>query len=175
MAPPGSYPTAGHGPIGESAGGTEAGSPSSARRSILGGITGLIGGGLTVTGVFSGWVTLGDTGTVSGWSLTGGEGLLASDDPYILVGLSVLAVVGGLMLLGGAARTLVRVAMALVGISIVTVTSLNWLSIADFVETNLPSSFEATAAVGFYLTLAGGIITALASLMPAAKTPGATS
>jgi hypothetical protein len=139
----------------------------------LGGIAGLSGGALTLAGVFSGWVTLGDTGTVSGWSLAEGEGLLESNDPYLLVALGALAVIGGLVLFTGAARTLTRVAMALVGVAIVTITALNWLSIADFVETNLPSSFEATAAVGFYLAIAGGGITALAAVMPRTKSSGA--
>ena len=58
------------------------------------------GGVLTIAGVFSGWVTLdpgGNSETVTAWSLTAGEGLLKSNDPYILVALGAAAVVLGLL------------------------------------------------------------------------------
>jgi hypothetical protein len=142
---------------------------TSSSKSVIGGIITIIGAALTIFGVFSGWVELGDTGTVSGWSLTEGEGLLKSNDPYLLVGLAVVALVGGLLLLVGVARTLVRIAVILLGLTIVAITVLNWLSIASFIEDNLPSSFEATAGIGFYLAIAGGVLAAIGGLIPAGK------
>jgi hypothetical protein len=124
---------------------------------------------LAIAGVFSGWVELGDLGTVSGWSLTEGEGLIKSNDPYLLVGLGAAALVGGVLLLVGVARTLVRIAVILLGLTIVGVAVLNWLSIADFIEDTQATSFEASAAIGFYLTIAGGIVAAIGGLIPGSK------
>jgi hypothetical protein len=136
---------------------------------VLGGIVGLVGAALTIAGVFSGWVKLGDTGTVTAWSLTEGEGLLKTQTPYAIVALAVVAAVVALLLFAGVARTLVRIVAALVGIAIIGVTAANWGEIASFVTDNFPSSFEATTAVGFYLAIAGGVLVLLSALMPAKK------
>ncbi|MCB0963573.1 MAG: zinc ribbon domain-containing protein [Acidimicrobiales bacterium] len=137
---------------------------------VLGGVAALIGATVTIAGVLSTWVTLeqGDNvERISGWSMTSDSGLLTSDDPYLLVGLAVLAAVGGIVLFTGAARTLVRIGLALIGVGIVGITALNWFAIADFVTDNLATSFQVRTAVGFYVAIAGGTITALAALLPA--------
>jgi hypothetical protein len=136
---------------------------------VVGGLITIVGAVLAIAGVFSGWVELGDLGTVSGWSLTEGEGLIKSNDPYLLVGLGAAALVGGVLLLVGVARTLVRIAVILLGLTIVGVAVLNWLSIADFIEDTQATSFEASAAIGFYLTIAGGIVAAIGGLIPGSK------
>jgi hypothetical protein len=140
--------------------------------SPLGGIAAIVGAVLTIAGVFSGWVTLGPEGstvTDSGWSLTTGDGFLKSNDPYVLVGLAAAAVVIGLLLFVGAVRPLARLGAIGVGIGIVAVTALNWMAIADFVTDNFTSDFQADAAIGFYLAIAGGIVTAIGGLLPAKK------
>jgi hypothetical protein len=136
---------------------------------VVGGLITIVGALLAIAGVFSGWVELGDLGTVSGWSLTEGEGLIKSNDPYLLVGLGAAALVGGVLLLVGVARTVVRIAVILLGLTIVGVAVLNWLSIADFIEDTQATSFEASAAIGFYLTIAGGIVAAIGGLIPGSK------
>ena len=148
-------------------------SPSAAARSapsIAGGIAALIGAVLTVVGVLSTWVTLEEGDNVeeiSGWSLTSDSGLLTSDDPYLLVGLATLAAVAAMLLFVGTARTLVRIGLALIGVGIVGITALNWFAIADFVTDNLSTSFEVRTAVGFYVAIAGGVVTGLAAALPA--------
>ena len=37
------------------------------------------------------------------------------------------------------------------------------------VTDNLPESFQASGAIGFYLAIAGGVLVAIAGLMPAKK------
>lgn len=127
---------------------------------------------VTIAGVFSGWVTL-DPGTnsetVSGWSLTVGDGLLKSNDPYLIVGFAAVGVVVAVLLFAGVARPVARIAALIVGVAIVVTAALNWSAIASFVTDNLPSSFDATAAIGFYLAIAGGVLVAVSALMPAKK------
>ena len=144
------------------------GASGTSRRSVFGGLITILGAALTLVGVFTGWVSL-DGETVSGWSLTTGDELIKTSDPMVLAALAAVAVIGGLLLFAGVARTVVRIGVILIGLAIVAVTVLDWLSIASFVEDNLPTSFEATASVGFYLACAGGVITAVGGLMPASK------
>jgi len=144
--------------------------PTGPARSVLGGIAAVVGGALTILGVFSGWVTLGPSGntvTDSAWSLTSGDGFLKSNDPYLLLGLGIAAVVVGLLLFVGTLRPLVRIAAIIVGVAIVVTAALNWSSVASFVTDNFASDFEAKTAIGFYLVIAGGIVTAVAALLPA--------
>lgn len=137
--------------------------------SVLGGLVGLVGSILVLVGVFSGWVKLGNTGTVTAWSLTAGDGLLKSQTPYVIVALAAAAVVISLVLLTGIARPLARIIALLLGIAIIGVTAANWAEIASFVTDNFPSSFEATTAIGFYFTIAGGVLVIIAALIPAKK------
>jgi len=124
---------------------------------------------LTIVGIFSGWVKLGDTGTVTAWSLTVGDGLLKSQTPYAIVGLAGVAGITSLLLFTGFARTAVRIVAALTGIAIVSVTFANWAEIASYVTDNFPSSFEATTAIGFYLAVVGGVFVFVSALLPAKK------
>lgn len=136
---------------------------------MLGGLVGLVGAVLALVGVFSGWVKLGSTGTVTAWSLTEGEGVIKTQTPYAIVALGAVALVAALLLFTGVARTPVRIVTALIGIGIVGVTAANWAEIASFVTDNFPSSFEATTAIGFYLTIAGGVLVVVSALLPAKK------
>jgi hypothetical protein len=124
---------------------------------------------LTIVGVFSGWVKLGNTGTVTAWSLTAGDGLLKSQTPYVIIALAGVAGIASLLLFAGIARTAVRIVAALTGIAIVGVTAANWGEIASFVTDNFPSSFEATTAIGFYLAIIGGVLVIVSALLPAKK------
>lgn len=149
-----------------------AAAPAKATKSPLGGLAAVAGGVLAIAGVFSGWVTLdpgGNSETVTAWSLTAGEGLLKSNDPYALVALGAAAVVLGLLLFAGVARTLVRVAVIFVGLGIVAVAAVNWSSIASFITDTQSSSFQADTAIGFYFAIAGGALAAIAGLLPAKK------
>jgi hypothetical protein len=140
--------------------------------SVLGGIAALAGGALTVLGIFSGWVTLDpgtDSETITAWSLTTGDELLKSNDPFVLAGLAAAAIVLGVLLFTGIARTAVRLLTIAAGIGIVAAAALNWASIASFVTDNLPTTFEASTAIGFYFVVAGGLLTTLAGLLPAKK------
>lgn len=146
--------------------------PAPSTKSPLGGIVAIIGALLTIAGVFSGWVTL-DPGsnseTVSGWSLTTGDGILKSNDAYVLVALAIVGALLGVLLFTGVARPLVRIATVLLGVGVVVVALLNWMAIASFVEDNLPSSFTAKQAVGFFMAIGGGVVIAIAGLLPAKK------
>ena len=146
--------------------------PARSTKSVLGGVVALVGAVLTIVGVFSGWVTL-DPGsnseTVTAWSMTAGDGLLKSNDPYVLVGLAVLAGVLAVLLFAGVARTFVRIVTVVTGLGIVGVVAYDWSSIASFVNDHLPSTFQASSAIGLYLAVAGGVLVAIAGLLPAKK------
>ncbi|MGN6693239.1 MAG: zinc ribbon domain-containing protein [Aquihabitans sp.] len=137
--------------------------------SVLGGLLGIIGAALALAGIFSGWVKLGDTGTVSAWSLTSGDGVIKTQTPYVILALAAAAVVVSLVLFTGIARTLTRITAALLGVAIIGVTAANWAEIASFVTDNFPSAFKANTAIGFYLTIAGGVLVIISALMPAKK------
>ena len=138
---------------------------------MLGGIVGLVGAALVVVGIFSGWVKLGSTGTVTAWSLTAGDGLIKTQTPYVILALAAAAVVVSLVLFTGIARIPARILAIVLGIAIIGVTAANWAEIASFVTDNFPSSFKANTAIGFYFTIAGGILVAASGLMPAKKKP----
>lgn len=122
--------------------------------------------------MFSGWVTLGPSGntaTDSMWSMVAGEGFLKSNDPIALIALAGGAFVVGILLAVGAGRTLMRIAAALIGLAIVVVAALNWMSISSYVTDNFTSDVEVKTAVGFYMVVVGGILTALSAILPAKK------
>lgn len=142
------------------------------RPSVLGGLVALVGAVLALVGIFSGWVTIerpGTSETITAFSMTTGDEVFKSNDPYLLVVIAVLGIAVAVVLLAGFARALARVGAAIAGVAIVAITALNWLSIASFVEDNLSSEVEVTTAIGFYLAIAGGILLAVAALMPAKK------
>lgn len=131
----------------------------------------LVGGILALVGLFTAWVgvNVGDM-TTTGWGMVGGKNdlNLESNDPYILLALGVAALVIGVLMFTGTARILVRAAAGVIGLVIIGIAIRDWLSIADL-ATDLPSEIEITAQFGFYLTIAGGVVTAIAAVMPNSK------
>lgn len=154
----------------------QSGSPIGAVLAILGGI-------LTIVGIFLPWVTsnLSDAG-LSGWDLTSGEkgfrlpdgALLTFDsmDPYALLVIGVLALGTGVLALQGGSRNLSRVLGVVLGVLVIGYMVRDWTSLADVVETEAPASFEVSSGIGFYLTIAGGALVILSALMPSQSTKG---
>lgn len=148
--------------------------PAAAKKgSVLGGIAALLGGALALGGVLSPWVGIeigpASPDPITGLALAQGDGLLKSSDPYLIAMLGVGALVVGVLLFTGILRLAVRLTAAFVGIAILAVAALNWASIASYVSDNLPSSVEATTDIGFYLAIAGGVLTLLAAVAPAKR------
>lgn len=143
--------------------------------SPLGGLLAVGGGVLTIVSLFLAWLgtNQGDA-TISAWDLTSGDEALESSDPYILIALGIAAVVVGVLLFLGVARPIMRIAAVVVGIAIVVVLALHWMSVSNVVEDEFPSSVEVSAKIGFFLAGAGGVLTALAALLPARETTRAT-
>jgi len=138
--------------------------------SPLGGLVALVGGVLTLVGLFTAWVGSNQTDvTTSGWDLVSGDKGLKSNDPYLVLALGIGALVLGIVLFTGVARPIVRIVAVVVGLAIVAVAARDWLSIVDLVK-DAPNDVKITAEFGFYLTIAGGIVTALAALLPASNT-----
>ena len=148
--------------------------------SPAGAILALIGGVLTLVGTFLPWVTnnLSDAG-LSGWDLTSGsKGFLLPDgslltfdspDPYALLALGALALFVGVMSFGPATRKVARVLAVVSGLVVITLLVRDWMSLAQVVTDQAPTSFEVSSAFGFYVTIAGGAITALSALMPSKR------
>lgn len=147
--------------------------PAAKKGSVLGGIAALLGGALALGGVLSPWVGVevgpASADPITGLALAQGDGLLKSGDPYLIAMLGVGALVVGVLLFTGILRLAVRLTAAFVGIAILAVAALNWASIASYVSDNLPSTVEATTAIGFYLAIAGGVLTLLAAVAPAKR------
>ena len=138
--------------------------------SVLGGLVGLVGGALTLVGLFTAWIGSDSTSkTVTGWDLASGDPFigLESKDPYLILALGIGAVVLGLLLFTGKARTVVRIAAVLVGATIIGVLVRDWLSIVDIVK-NIPGA-KVTQEFGYYLGIAGGALTIVAALIPGKK------
>lgn len=146
-----------------------AGPTSTAKGSPLGSVAAIVGGALTIVGLFTTWVT-GDRIEASGWDLTKSGSELTSKDPYILLALAVGAVLLGVVLFTGALRPVVRAAVIVVGLAIVALHVRDWLSIVDVVKNNPAFDGRSVdAGFGFYLGIAGGAVTALSGLLPARK------
>ncbi len=138
--------------------------------SVLGGLVALVGGALTLVSLFTAWIGAdGTSKTVTGWDLTSGDPFigLESNDPYLLLALSIGAVVIGLLLFTGKARSALRIAAVLVGATIISVLVRDWLSIADIVK-DIPGA-KITQEFGYYLGIAGGALTIVAGLLPGKK------
>jgi hypothetical protein len=145
---------------------------STPARSPIGALLAIVGGIATIAGVFSGWASLevdGTAATDSGWALAAGEGFLKTATPQLVAGLGVAAILVGVLLLLGAVRPLARLAAVAVGIGIVIATGLSWMEIAAFVEDELSTADTAETAIGIYLAIGGGVVTAVAALLPAKK------
>ncbi|CAN5780695.1 hypothetical protein BH23ACT2_BH23ACT2_17580 [soil metagenome] len=144
---------------------------SSKRPSPLGGIVAILGAIMVMVGVFTPWIGNNQDDTLfeaSGWDLASGDKGLESTDPYLLVALAIAAVAIGVVLIIGLLRPVARIAAVVVGLVVIAVMVRDWMTIADTVA-DRGSDFEITAQLGFYLTIAGGVVTALASLLPATK------
>lgn len=146
--------------------------------SPVGAILALVGGVLTLVGTFLPWVTsnLSDAG-LSGWDLTSGDkgfrlpdgSLLTFEslDPYALVALGALSLFVGVMSFGGATRRVARILAVGTGVAVIALLVRDWTSLAAVVSDKAPVGFEVESAIGFYLAIAGGGLTALSALMPA--------
>lgn len=154
----------------ETHGAAPASAPSGAAQpSQLGGIAGLVGGVLTLVGLFTAWFKVTGADAISGWDLASGDKGLESKDPYIVLALGLVAIAVGVMLFVGQKRPIARIVALVVGVAIVGVAANDWMTTASLVEDELPSSVELTGQFGFYLTIVGGIVTAAAALLPAKK------
>lgn len=139
--------------------------------SPLGGLAAAVGAVLVLAGLFLPWIgnNQDDAGyEASGWDLTSGDRALESVDPYIVLALGIVGLVIAGLLLAGLARPLVRLAAVVAGLAVVAVLVRDWMTITDLVADQRGSSFEVSAQIGFYLAIAGGVVLALASLVPAA-------
>ena len=146
--------------------------------SVLGGTAALLGGVLTLVSLFTAWISSNATHqTVTGWDLTSGDAVLAlvsgrsirfeSTDPYLLLGLGLGALALGVLLFTGTARSIVQVVAALVGLAIIGLLVRDWLSIVDVVQ-DIPGA-GVTQQFGYYLGLAGGVLTVIAAMLPGKK------
>lgn len=147
-----------------------------ATRSPLGGIAALLGALLTLVGIFTAWVgSKGSAGVVgsgkdlSGWDLTSGDFFLKSKDPYLLLVLALIAIAVGVARFAGALHPIARIAAIVVGVAIVAILIRDWLSIVDVVKNTLPSSFKVKQKFGYFLAVAGGVVTAASGLLPSSK------
>ncbi len=158
-------------------------SSSAAGGSVLGGLLAIVGGVLALAGVFTPWIGGNRTdATLTGFDLTSGDkgfdvgrsALLTfeSMDPYIIAALGVVAVVAGLLLFTGKARPIMRIAAIVAGVAIVGLVAYDWTQLAQVVKDGAGSDFEISAKIGFFLTIVGGVVTAVAALMPAKKSAG---
>jgi uncharacterized membrane protein YphA (DoxX/SURF4 family) len=131
----------------------------------------ILGAILVLVGVFTPWISNNQDDPqfeASGWDLAAGDKALESTDPYVLLALGAVALAIGAILLLGVLRPVARIAAVVVGLVVIAIMVRDWLSIADAV-TDRGSDFEITAQFGFYLAIAGGVVTALASLLPAGR------
>jgi len=135
----------------------------------MGGVVAVLGGALALVGLFTTWVTGGGIER-SGWDLTKPTGELTSKDPYLLLALAIGAVVLGVVLFTGAVRPIARIAVIVVGLAIIGIHVRDWLSITDVVKKNAAFlNISVKAGFGFYLGIAGGVVAALAGLLPSKK------
>lgn len=152
--------------------GTASASTGAADASPFGGLAALAGGLLTVIGIFIAWFELSSGGvseSITGWEMASGDKGLESKDPYILLALGIAALAIGVVLFMGQKRPIARIAAVVVGIAIVGITANDWMTTASLVEDNFPSTVELSGAVGFYLTIVGGVVTAASAALPAKK------
>jgi hypothetical protein len=163
-APPGQTPAWGRGPAPTAASVTKTISP-------LGGLVALIGGILTLVGIFTAWVGPKGGKALTGWDLTKNGYLLKSADPYLLLALAIGALVIGGLRFTGSVPPIARAAAIIVGLVIIGVMVRDWLTIVDVVK-KLSSDVKVEQKFGYFLAIAGGVVTAASAAMPSTeKTP----
>lgn len=161
-APAGQSPAWGQGPAPTAA-------PEAKKVSPLGGLLALIGGVLTLVGIFTAWVgPKGGGKNFSGWDLTKTDNPLKSPDAYFLLALAIVALVIGVLRFTGAMAPVARLAAVIIGLVIIGIMIRDWLSIVDVVK-KLPSDVRFEQKFGYFLAIAGGVVTAASALMPSAK------
>lgn len=150
-------------------------SPGTSQKSPIGGILTILGGIAILVGLFTPWLESNQNDdSASGWTLTSGwspasgANELTSNDPYIVLGLGIAALVVGFMLLQGVIRPLARIAAILIGLAAIGVLVFDWLQVTDHVS-DMSSSVEVSQAFGYFIAVAGGALTAIGALLPAKK------
>lgn len=133
--------------------------------SPLGGLLALLGGVAVLAGLFTPWITGDVAKAISGWDLTSGDTAFKSNDPYALLALGAAAIVIGILLFSGGLGGLAKLAAIAVGVATVVVCVIDWMSITDVVKDKFAASANVSAGFGFYLTIAGGTLAALAGLL----------
>lgn len=137
--------------------------------SPLGGVAALVGAALVLVGLFTAWLGNNVTDdTITGWELLEKTNGFETSDPYLLLGLGIVGLALAVALFRGIARTPVRIVTILVGVGVVVTHARDWMDIADIAKA-LPQGVEITAQFGFYLGIAGGVLLAVAALLPAKK------
>lgn len=152
------------------------GQTSSGEKSALGGLAAILGGIATIVGLFLPWLESNQDGVdassgwnlTSGWAPASGANQLTSNDPYIVLGLGIAALVIGFMLLQGVARPIARIAAVVVGVAVIGVLVNDWMQVTDHIS-DMSSDIEVSQAFGYFVTIAGGVLTALAAILPAKK------
>lgn len=154
---------------------TAPGTSSGAGKSAIGGVAAILGGIAILVGLFLPWLESNqEVDAASGWSLTSGwapapgTSELTSNDPYIVLGLGIAALVIGFMLLQGVIRPLARIGAIAVGAAVIGLLVYDWLQVTDHIS-DMSSSIEVTQAFGYFVTIGGAVVTALAALLPAKK------
>ncbi len=161
-APAGQAPAWGQGPAPTTP-------PTAKKVSPLGGLLALIGGVLTLVGIFTAWVgPKGGGENFSGWDLTKTNNPLKSPDAYFLLALAIVALVIGVLRFTGAMAPIARLAALVVGLVIIAIMIRDWLSIVDVVK-KFSSDVRIEQKFGYFLAIAGGVVTAASALMPSTK------
>ncbi|QXC61656.1 hypothetical protein KSP35_02055 [Aquihabitans sp. G128] len=132
---------------------------------------------LTLVGLFTAWIGNNQTSdTITGWQLATDDKIgFESKDPYLLLVLGLAALVVGVLLFTGKARPIMRIAAIVIGVAVIGTMVRDWLSIVDLVKDNFPSNVKVSQKFGYFLGIAGGIVTAVAALLPGKQAGTQTS
>lgn len=131
----------------------------------------MIGGVLTVIGLFIGWFELttpAGTQTIKGWDLASSDtSPFSSNDPYLLLVLGLVGIAVGAALFLGKFRTIARVIAVVAGVAAILVVLRDWMTASDLVKDS--AGWKLTQQVGFFVPIIGGVLTAVAAVLPANK------
>ncbi|WCO65709.1 hypothetical protein PO878_14485 [Iamia majanohamensis] len=112
------------------------------RSNVPGGLLGVVGAVLLVAGIALPWLEVAGE-SVSGWA--------ASTDAKVLAGVAAVATVAAALVVGGARSLVLRVLLGGAGVVAVA------LGAFDLVDVGGVDELDATAGVGLYVVLAGGL------------------